>query len=505
MNQLTHTDDNGVTYAYDPLTSQWSASAEGRKSATSQSLQSLQDRVQKWTAPPSKKARPPDQELASVGLAGIPYSPNSSIPNLKATGLLGKLAWEEQGATLVRYRESPKDSWQSARLTTQLLDPRTFEADDHAFWAAVALTHHGEAVIDAAEKKLAAAWGQHTPVDTQIIHFTGRLGAKTLDPKHPYAQSSPIVWKEMAVAPKSENRNYAATSSAWPVLVAPSEFKPNDEEMAKWPTQSDGSLQHASGVKVVMSKVFSLHADFKVLRPDGQGNLQCVYTGDSFFTAFRLAQFTVKINNQALPEVSQWQASSNLWSKDGFHPVSWPSLVKTQAMGLMFTKDKYHDQYTIEPFVLQTLKQSNRHSLRHSLAETSAPLADLVWKSVSRQPDVVYLTPGPSDVLLDQLSSLRDWTSKTQQALESVLNTWSVRSNRLHNAALNQAYNDVADGDSCEPAAALQRLNHYFDRITRAAAATPEARALDQTIAAMRFEVEPASVSKPVRSRRSPG
>lgn len=497
MPTLKTTTPEGIHYAFDPLTGQWTATAEDRKPTSSQSLFTLVERIKKWkSAEPSQKVVVTNPDPILAGLAGVSsiHSHQSGfVPDLAIKSLTGKIDCVGNEIQLVRYQESEKDSWLSARLNTYLLDPRTFEKEDDAYWVAAFAQHQGHLALLEAERALAHAWREQSSDDTKIIRMSGRLQSSSARPDEDLMR--PITWEEVPRALQSETRTYAAISPSWPVLTGPSVLTISEEELMEWPIDATGAMRHASGVQVHLREVSHAFARFEVMRPDPQkvGPPQVLYSSSDFSAVFRLAQLTVEVVKQKLPMVTQWRASSSQWLPDESTSAPyWPILVQTQAAGLVFVNEDRQSS-EIVPFVLQAEVSSGRKE---------GAVEHPVWKSQSRSPGTRYLPCGPADVLMDQLTFLRKCKETFDEMLEPALKDGVARLEKLHTAALANAYNDGIDGEPIDLPTATARLQNAFDRFSRKALALEPVRALVQELATLNTQVPSGKLDQ--ARRRAP-
>lgn len=493
---------NGVTYTYAPLKKQWTASAEGRKPTSSESLSALDDRVKKWTAPPAKPA--PTSEPITTGLAGVSRrgsNSNHQAPSFSVVGLTGKvnwndqgaaLSWNDQGAALLRFQKKGSTSWESARPDFYVIDPSTFDEEDTTFWKAAAIHREFKQIALRAERALAAAWNQASPLASSPVCMSGRG-----DRANPSSviEGVPISFQPVTSVPAHENRNYASFSSAWPVFTAGTQVTPGEADLEAWLERADGSWEHATGVVIELSEVGSYSATFRVLRPGDAGAMQEVFKSRDFSEAFQLAQMTVRVQEQNLQPVTEWMGSLDWTNQTGHHAPSWPTKVDTVAAAVIFSPDA-HRISGPEPvaFALQ-VREKQGYS-------TEKVLPHPVWEKVS--PSSVYWTPGPADALLGQRAELEALRVKVLSPLAVVFQNSNERLEKQSAAALAQAYHDGGDGETQTVEAAERRLNVYLERIVLQAKSSLQVKQIQDLASTFRFTVDAPKEASVVPSTDAP-
>lgn len=502
MPVLTYT-ANGVTYTYAPLKKQWTASAEGRKPTSSESLSALDDRVKKWTAPPPAKPAPTSEPI-TTGLAGVARggsSSNHQAPSFRVVGLTGKVNWNDQGASLVRFQKKASSSWESARPDFYVIDPSTFDEEDTTFWKAAAIQREFKLIDLAAERALAVAWNQASPLSSSPVRMAGRGDRVT--PAN-VIEGVPISFQPVSSVPTHENRNYASFSSAWPVFTAGTQGQPSEADFESWVERADGRWEHTTGVVIELSEVSAYSATFKVLRPADQGPMQEVFQSRDFSEAFQLAQMTVRVQEKALQPVTEWMGDFDWINEEKNYAPSWPSKVETVAAAVIFSPDA-HRISGPEPvaFVLQ-----RREKQRYS---TEPVASHPVWQKVS--PSSVYRALGPADVLLAQKDTLEALRTEVLSPLCMVFQNSNERLEKQSSAALAQAYHDGGDGETRTVEAAERRLSLYLERIVMQAKSSPQVKQIQELVSTFRFTVdtpaveldEPTTDTPRARRSRRPG
>lgn len=490
MSLLSFTRPDGIHFEFDALTGKWTAQKEGHRPSSSQSLGTLNDRVEKWIAPPTgKKVSPvaPASEMFTVGLAGVArdHSPSMegfygapALPSMKIKLANAKLAWQEGDVQLVRYQTGgtdTKESWQSAHMPFYFLNPSVFTDEDRQTWDAVAIAHTAATLLVQGHRKLAEAWDKLNPVDSKIYRMRE---IRDRDSHKPIE----YLLEPVARVGTSENREFVSISPRWPVIkaIAPTTTLAPDE-FNDW-VSDNGRLRHPSGVEVALVSVGAMSPSFQVSRPDPKGgSRQALYESSEFADVFRLGRATAELAGMKVSPVVEWKGSGD-WLDRG---VSWPKKVETEAVAIFATNERHRTSSLPTPFVLQT--------------DESKPVGHPQWRQNLRQPSTTYRPTSPADTMLAQRDALAQAFEALIGPLRPTLAQVYTRLKDMHTAALREAHQVAQEEEAPEtPEQAQARLDRYFKRVLSQASVTVMASDLAKVVEGL--DLNPA-VSPP--SRRS--
>jgi hypothetical protein len=491
--QLTFKNAQGITFAFDPQSQQWTAHQEGEKPTSSQQLDVLQTRLSKRATAPSKASESRPEPIAT-GMAGV-VKPNSYEQwTFKVSGLDTKLDWDPAAkqVKVARYRKPTAEAnWESASLRQVLLDPDVFEPEDIALIQDMMRIQAVRQAVAEGEQALAQAWVAQQPIRSQLVQMSGR------PERHNAAglctqESTPIAHRP-ASYDSSSSANKVVLDPAWPLITAAPSFQVTDAELAAWTDEGVKGWKHASGVRLAIATLAS-SAEFAVSRPSATG-AQTVFTSRNFVTAFRVAQATAQVAEQAPVPIEAWLGSARWAEQDD---PSWPVRVTTEACLMLFPASSDSVvRASLEAYVLQAVEPRD--------GVPSAAPRHATWVLRSGNQTEHYRAVSDQDAqVLEARAALRRHGGQVAVLTQEAKTQFSARMDQLHQASVTRAYQDGCDGTLRARAQAVSRLEKFFERLSQAVNQEPALIALAIHVAQLKVRPLGLSLAESVSSLERP-